>query len=126
LADAESSVPQAIALPYRRKRERFGIEIKDPRGADKMFDRLNIDTSHGAGLSDISALPFNGAIDRHDTLAKVALLQDDVLHRRFGAGRATYLAWVSEQQSLRLVTNAVTRDQQASRSFAAEILIPQD
>jgi hypothetical protein len=110
----------------KKLRERFGIEIKDPRGADKLFDRLNIDTSHGAGLSGISALPFNGAIDRHDTLAKVALLQDDVLHRRFGAGRATYLAWVSEQQSLRLVTNAVTRDQQASRSFAAEILIPQD
>jgi hypothetical protein len=110
----------------KKLRERFGIDIKDPRGADKLFDRLSIDTSHGAGLSGISALPFNGAIDRHDSLAKVVLLQDDVLHRRFGAGRATYLAWVSEQQSLRLVTNAVTRDQQASRSFAAEILIPQD
>jgi hypothetical protein len=49
----------------------------------------------------------------------------DVLHRRFSAGRAAYLAWVSETQSRKLATNAVTRDQQASRSFAAEILIPQ-
>lgn len=110
-------------------REKFNIMPSDTRGADKIFEKLEIETAtynvHLAGVNDIAALPFSGAVDREDTTAKVALLQVDELHRRFGAGRVTYLAWASESTSRRLVTNAVTRDQQASRSFAAEILIPQ-
>jgi hypothetical protein len=111
-------------------REKFGINITDPLGADKIFERLNIDTVHRAHIPEINnavplQLPFSSAIDRDDQSAKVALLQDDELHRRFSAGRVTYLGWVSEHHSRRLATNALTRDQQASRSFAAEILTPQ-
>jgi hypothetical protein len=109
-------------------RDKLRIDVKDVMGADNIFERLQIDTTSNVNLpelNDAAALPFSGAIDRSDSTAKVALLQTDQLHRRFGAGRVTYLAWVSEAQSRRLVTNAVTRDQQASRSFAAEILIPQ-
>ena len=109
-------------------REKFSINARDPRGADKIFDRLGIDPAQSVNLPEINnnmTFPFSGAIDRHDNVAKIALLQLDEMHRRFGAGRATYLGWVSEQKACRLVTNAVTRDQQASRSFAAEILIPQ-
>lgn len=108
-------------------REKFNITISDEKGADKVFEMLNIDTTSDIRITNDGAqdIPYSGAIDRQDSAAKVALLHDDELHRRFGAGRATYLAWVSEAKSRRLVTNAVTRDQQASRSFAAEILIPQ-
>jgi len=108
-------------------REKFGIDIKDPRGADIVFERLQLDTSRQTHVPTNNNFtpPFTGAIDRHEGTAKVALLQPDELRRRFSAGRAAYLGWVSEAQSRRLVTNAVTRDQQASRSFAAEILIPQ-
>ena len=110
-------------------REKFNITIGDTKGADKLFERLEIDTTtynvYLSGINDVAALPFTGAVDREDATAKVALLQNDELHRRFGAGRVAYLAWASERESRRLVTNAATRDQQASRSFAAEILIPQ-
>jgi hypothetical protein len=106
-------------------RERFGIDVKNPGGADIVFERLKIDVARQVDIPDNACVAFNGAIDRRDGTAKVALLQPELLHRRFSAGRAAYLAWVSETQSRRLVTNAVTRDQQASRSFAAEILIPQ-
>jgi hypothetical protein len=115
-------------LAAKNVRDRFNISISDVRGADKLFERLEIDTAYNAHLADIndlSALPFTGAVNREDATARVALLQSDELHRRFAAGRIAYLAWASERESRRLVTNAVTRDQQASRSFAAEILVPQ-
>lgn len=107
--------------------DKFEINIKDSRGADIVYERLRIDVSRETGVlaNDGYTSPFSGAVDREDSAAKIALLQPELLHRRFSAGRAAYLAWVSETKSRRLVTNAVTRDQQASRSFAAEILIPQ-
>jgi hypothetical protein len=107
--------------------DKFGINIKDDRGADIIYEHLRIDVSREAGVltNDGFTPPFNGVVDREDSAAKIALLQPELLHRRFSAGRAAYLAWVSDTKSRRLVTNAVTRDQQASRSFAAELLIPQ-
>jgi hypothetical protein len=112
----------------KKLRENLKIDVKDPRGADKLFEALQIDTSNPSHMpqNDILDLGFSGAIDRDDDIAKIALLQPEELNRRFSAGRAAYLAWVSERKSRRLVTNAVTRDQQASRQFAAEILVPQD
>jgi hypothetical protein len=109
----------------RNVREALNISSKDPSGADKFFEALGIDTSVTVQVRATNgAPPLTGAIDRNQTEAKLALLQDKELQRRFAAGRAAYLAWVSEDKSRRLVTNAVTRDQQASRQFAAEILIP--
>jgi hypothetical protein len=110
----------------KKVRDVFRIDTKDVSGADKFFDRLGIDTVRGVNWNDgTTELPFNGAVDRSDNTLKFALLQPDLQHRRFSGIRAAYLAWVSEARSRRLVTNALTRDQQASRSFAAEILIPQ-
>lgn len=105
-------------------REKLGIDVKDDEGATKIFEALNINMSH-CNLRKNGLMPFSGAIDRQGNVAKIALLPEGTSHRRFAAGRATYLTWVSGDQSRRLMTNAVTRDQQASRQFAAEILIPQ-
>jgi len=65
-----------------------------------------------------------GAVARDNQRARFGLIQDDQVHRRFSAARATYLAWTSGAKDSRLITNAVTRDQQASRAFAAELLVP--
>lgn len=106
-------------------REKLNISSKDPNGADRLFEKLQIDTSNAVHIRNTnSPPPLAGAIDRRDSAAQIVLLQDQELQRRFTASRAAYLAWVSEDRSRRLVTNAVTRDQQASRQFAAEILIP--
>jgi hypothetical protein len=109
-------------------REKLKIDIKDEGGATKIFEELEIDLKRfdnnindGSGLTSLG-----GAIDRDGEKAKIALFQDGVAHRRFAAGRAAYLCWVSESKSRRLMTNALTRDQQASRQFAAEILVPRD
>ena len=107
-------------------REKLGIDVKDENGATKIFEVLNIDLSHFDSKSKKSGSAlFSGAIDRQGNVAKIALLAEGTSHRRFAAGRATYLTWVSGNEARRLMTNAVTRDQQASRQFAAEILVPQ-
>jgi hypothetical protein len=105
----------------------FNVSYSDPRGADRVFDKFHIDPSKTVSLfpgNGAGDLPFSAAVQRNDDAAKVALLQNEEPRRRFAAARAMYLAWASEKQSTRLATNAITRDQQASRQFAAEILVP--
>jgi hypothetical protein len=50
--------------------------------------------------------------------------QTETPRRRFAGARAAFLAWSGRHNSSRLLTDARTRDQQASRAFAAEILAP--
>lgn len=110
----------------KKVREHLRVDIKNPNVADILFEQMKINPADQASISHSNGgTPFSGAIAREDGKAKIALLQPELLPRRFGAARAAYLAWVSEANAKRLVTNAVTRDQQASRAFAAEILIPQ-
>jgi hypothetical protein len=108
-----------------RVRSNLGIGVQNANAADILFERMSMDPGVRTTLANSGEEPFVGAVARSNGKVNVALLQDDLAKRRFSAARAAYLAWVSEAQSRRLVTNAVTRDQQASRSFAAEILIPQ-
>jgi hypothetical protein len=101
------------------------IKPSDPHGADRILDILQVDTGnlvHSPSNSD--RLPFAGAVSRQEETLQMAFLQDKEEDRRFAAARSVYLAWVSESQSQRLVTQARTRDQQASRQFAAELLVP--
>ncbi len=109
----------------RNLRDKLGIDPKDNEGATKIFHALELDTRQTVLSRTNSQLMLSGGIDRGDDTAKIALFQEGELNRRFAAGRAAYLAWVSGVNSRRLMTNAVTRDQQASRQFAAEILVPQ-
>jgi hypothetical protein len=103
------------------------IASADQRGADRVFDLLQIDTNNVVRTqSNINRLPFAGAVDRQEESLQVAFLQEREDVGRFAAARSIYLAWVSEQQSRRLITQARTRDQQASRQFAAELLVPRE
>jgi hypothetical protein len=54
----------------------------------------------------------------------VAALDDREAQRRFTAARAAFLGWAGDTDASHLVTAAITRDQQASRAFAAEIIAP--
>ncbi len=56
---------------------------------------------------------------------KVGLLQATETKRRFAGARAIFSAWAAETpREGRLLTSAVTRDQQANRAFAAELTAP--
>ena len=66
-----------------------------------------------------------GTTEKQDSVGKVLLIKSSTPSRRFAAARAAYFFWTSGTDERRLITSAVTRDRQASRAFAAELLIPQ-
>jgi hypothetical protein len=103
-------------------RKFFNIEDTDPSGATRIFERLKINTQSG----DERGLESNltGAVARHDTEARIVVLQPAQAQRRFAAARAIFAAWTADQQESRFLTSAVTRDQQANRAFAAELTAP--
>lgn len=111
---------KAAALNVRKLLE---IKSEDQFGADKLFDKLKISTASNAMPANDGVI-FSGAVDRVDADANFVLLQSQEEARRFAASRAVFLALSSDARSRRLVTDAITRDQQASRAFAAEILVP--
>lgn len=106
-------------------RAELGIKSNDSYGCDKFFDKLCISTAQ-VNKYNLDSIVFTGAIDRIDQSARVVLLQSREEARRFAASRAVFLAMTSDARSRRLVTNVLARDQQASRAFAAEMLIPSD
>lgn len=147
---ARTSIPaDNLASPaYRRGvqaakavRDALKISDLDPNGSTKLFDLLHIDTSNQIkiesaasgkrGDSEMSAdfdfenAPIVGAVAKTDIHPRIALLQSGKPQRRFTAARGAYLAWTAgHDEANRLITTALTRDQQASRGFAAEILVP--
>lgn len=147
---ARTSIPadNPMSPAYRRGvqaakavREALLISDTDPNGSTKLFDLLNIDTgtqialhpnsSQGQDLSDkldridFETAPIVGAVARTDYHPKIGLLQSSRPKRRFTAARGAYLAWTGgTEDANRLITTALTRDQQASRGFAAEIMVP--
>jgi hypothetical protein len=102
----------------------LGVAPTDSGGADKFFIMLGLDSAIASGPSIDEETSLSGLLDREHTEMKVALIDKGEAHRRFAAARAAYLAWASGRHSKRLVTSAGTRDQQASRAFAAELLAP--
>lgn len=107
-------------------RKLLDINIHDDQGCDKLLEKLQIST-HG-----YTEFPSNhknilpGAFDRVDEKAAFLLWQNHEEGRRFSASRAVFLSLYSGKKATRFVTDAQTRDQQASRAFAAEILVPKD
>jgi hypothetical protein len=121
--------PRAYEWGYKASdtaRSALGIPHDDPRGSAVFFDRLSLDPN--AGIEDWSegaaVSPISGGVTREDDDLRVALAGNNRAHRKFAAARAAFLAWTHGSKSSRLVTTAKTRDQQASRAFAAELLAP--
>jgi hypothetical protein len=107
-------------------RKRLGINELDPHGASRIFEMFKIDTgaqSRAKHTHDENTV--TGAVVRYESEMKIGLLQQKESKRRFAAARAIFSAWSSEGlMEPRLLTSAVTRDQQANRSFAAELTAP--
>jgi hypothetical protein len=107
-------------------RARMGITNADPQGGSAFFDRLGIDVGNlstvvrGESAEGLIA----AGLQRNDGNARFAIVGDSERHRRFAAARAAFMAWTTPEKSSRLITRARTRDQQASRAFAAEMLAP--
>jgi hypothetical protein len=76
---------------------------------------------------DGSGATITGAMVKDGSVARIGLVQRRRTQRRFAAARGAYLAWSTpEKHDSRLITQAVTRDQQESRAFAAEMMAPID
>jgi hypothetical protein len=130
--------PDSISLPAWRRgsnaaerlREKLQIRDTDPRGSDQLFELLRVDprrkATTGANAGVNTPIPIVvGVVQRDDHAARIALVQENERHRRFAAARGIFAAWTSEErQESRFLTPSVTRDQQANRAFAAEILAP--
>jgi hypothetical protein len=132
----------AIALPkenlslpaYRRGiqaahllRRRLGISETDVRGATRVFDLLEINTGlqMSSSIQTTEESAITGAVVRDDSVMRIGLLQQKETRRRFAGARAIFSAWSSDGLTeTRLLTSAVTRDQQANRAFAAELTAP--
>ena len=108
-------------------RQQLDISLSDSQGADKFLEKLNVDTNsdHNSNTA-LDELVFTGAVDPRNDNASIVLVQSQDEVRRFAACRAVFLGINNGHSQRRIVTNAVTRDQQASRAFAAELLTPAD
>ncbi len=105
----------------------LGIKEDDPKGGDLFFTKLGIDANDKVAdrANDIEENSISGAVVRNNYKARIGLLQHRPVQRRFAAARGAYTAWTSEHlQESRLLTQAVTRDQQENRAFAAEMMSP--
>lgn len=125
------NAPRAYEWGYRATdvaRSALGIAHNDPRGSIAFFEKLDFDPSagieEGKGAEAAAPAIISGGVERHDDKMRVALSGSNRAHRKFAAARAAFLAWSRGKASSRLVTTARTRDQQASRAFAAELLAP--
>ena len=105
-----------------RVRKYFHISNADPEGGKKFFDKLDLETNGFA--TDKGASQIQGALQRVETTMQLAALDNREAQQRFTAARAAFLGWAADVDGARLVTTAITRDQQASRAFAAEIIAP--
>lgn len=110
----------------RKIRSNLGIQDTDPRGGDKLFEIIHLQTTQSCLSNGCDENTVTGAAIRDGHRAQVALLQDNEKQRRFAAARSVYAMWTSKRQEKRLLTQAVTRAQQASRAFAAEMMAPID
>ena len=108
-------------------RSALGIAHDDPSGAKAFFERLKFDPNTGiqVGLEAVNISPIvSAAVAREDDAMQLSLAGTNSAHRKFAAARGSFLAWSQTSKCSRLVTTARTRDQQASRAFAAELLAP--
>lgn len=107
-------------------RTAFGIAKFDPKGGEAFFETLGLDPSEAPAVDADNAVAgqVSAAFARNHEAMRLVLAGDSDPHRRFAAARAAFLAWCTGADSARLITRAKTRDQQASRAFAAEMLAP--
>lgn len=104
-------------------RRGFHISNADPEGGERFLAALDlasvmpIDTQRRADR-------ISGGLRCQEDRMRLAIFDELLPQRRFTAARAAFLGWAHGADGSHLVTSAITRDQQASRAFAAELLAP--
>jgi hypothetical protein len=107
-------------------RREFSIPEASPDGGTRFLDALNLESGPAtlASATANSSARVSGLLSRHDEVMQIAIVDQTIPQRRFSASRAAFIGWAARRDGSRLVTGARTREQQASRAFAAEILAP--
>jgi hypothetical protein len=107
----------------RTLRQRLGLEHLSPRRAvDEIFgEAVRVESKVAVGTRP-SAL--EGIVKRADGSTRVAIPKVPARLRRSILCRGAYRAWTLPHDDFSAVTSATTREQQASRAFAAELLAP--
>jgi hypothetical protein len=105
-------------------RRGFHISNADPQGGQRFLARLGLDSLMPVGEERLERTRINGGLKRYEDKMQVAVFDDMEPQRRFTAARAAFLGWAHGVDGSHLVTTAITRHQQASRAFAAEMLAP--
>ncbi len=101
------------------------ISHEDPSGAGAFFEKLKIDPSISESSDSSNGTILSGAVIRDNDDMRLSLVGTNKAQRKFAAARSAFLTWSGDKKSSKLVTSARTRDQQASRAFAAELLVPE-
>lgn len=108
-------------------RRHFGKSSREPAGGEDILREIGIDFAGGgfAKQNDNSdTQPVTGALDsRERKEVRLALPAGRTAHKKFTAARGVFMS-IAFDSNIRLITGARTRDQQASRAFAAEMLAP--
>jgi hypothetical protein len=103
-------------------RTRLGLGGQHPKKAvDELLGGV---ASKEAVLTEKGPAPLTGLIHRSNGVAHIGTVARSARQRRFRACAATYIAWLSKSGDMRAGTVAFTRQQQASRAFAAELVAP--
>lgn len=108
-------------------RFKFGLNAREPLATRELLKKIDLDPEGKAVTapeSSINVAQVSAGLEVNDHNLRLVLAEGSPQHRRFTAARAAFLSWVGKGNSSRLVTGAKTRQQQASRSFAAELLAP--
>ena len=106
----------------KRVQAKLAISPFDANGSERFFDALRLDYAGLGGITDTEEV--SAALSRQELEMHVALGDSPEPQRRFNAARAAFLGWTAKERTQRLVTGAKTRQQQASRAFAAQLLAP--
>lgn len=103
-------------------RREFHISNADPQGGQNFLTALDLGSMKTIGPR--RAEQISGGLRLYGDRLQLAMFDELPPQQRFTAVRAAFLGWVHSAPGAHLVTTAITRDQQASRAFAAEMLAP--
>ncbi|WP_237481873.1 hypothetical protein [Lichenibacterium dinghuense] len=106
----------------RMLRHRLGLSDNDPKRATAAI--LGDADSLAGVLTKRGPDRMTGLTHRTNGVAHIGTIAASARQRHFRACSAAYIAWCSDPGDLRAGTVALTRRQQASRAFAAEMVAP--
>ena len=102
-------------------RDRLGFADKPTAVVSEV---LGAAAAKSSVLSEKGPAPLAGLAHRSNGVAHIGTFARSARQRHFRAAATAYIAWCSQPGEVRAGTVALTRRQQASRAFAAEIAAP--